>query len=249
MAPELLRGESQNTSMTDVYSFGIILYEVYSRKEPYEGEDHFKVLTEIADPEVNRRPPVPPTCPPQIASIMADCLVAEPANRPTFEELDLRLKRLDVENVEPGQTVFSMQKNKKNNFGRSRSEEILFEVFPHHIAEALRDGRKVEAESFDCVTIYFSDIVGYTVICSTLDPKKVSDLLDRLYLRFDALLDKHDIFKVETIGDAVRKWITFCMVLLSSYLWLTGFPSSVHDSLQSPQKARRPRSQDGSVRH
>ena len=42
-APELLRRESPNTAASDVYSFGIILYEVYSRCEPYEEEDFEKV--------------------------------------------------------------------------------------------------------------------------------------------------------------------------------------------------------------
>lgn len=54
MAPELLRGESENTSSSDVYSFGIILYEVYSRKEPYHGEDLGEALRLIQDPTVNK---------------------------------------------------------------------------------------------------------------------------------------------------------------------------------------------------
>ena len=39
MAPELLRGGSLNTAASDVYAFGVVLYEIYSRKDPYEGED------------------------------------------------------------------------------------------------------------------------------------------------------------------------------------------------------------------
>ena len=134
--------------MSDVYSFGIILYEVYSRKDPYDGENHLSVLQEVADPSINKRPPVPQSCPPKVSSIMTDCLVGDPLSRPTFEELDLRLKRLDVENVEPGKMIFSMQKKKEQR--AQRNEDLLFEVFPRQVAEALRDGRKVEAESFDC---------------------------------------------------------------------------------------------------
>lgn len=84
----------------------------------------------------------------------------------------------------------------------SRTENLLFEVFPKHIAEALRSGRKVEPENHECVTIFFSDIVGFTNISSELDPLKISDLLDRLYNSFDALSIYHNVFKVETIGDA-----------------------------------------------
>jgi len=203
MAPELLRRECENSSMTDVYSFGIILYEVYSRKDPYEGEDYKEVLRGVANPDVNKRPPVPPSCPPPIQSLMTDCLHAIPENRPTFEELDKRLKRLDVETVAPmGKLVVSKQASKEAREAAGRTEDLLFEVFPKHIAQALRDGKKVDPESRDVVTIFFSDIVGFTNISSTLSPLKVSQMLDRLYSNFDDLSRKHDIFKVETIGDA-----------------------------------------------
>lgn len=51
-------------------------------------------------------------------------------------------------------------------------------------------------------TMFFSDIVGFTNIAAAITPDQVSDMLDRLYLKFDALSEKHDIFKIETIGDA-----------------------------------------------
>lgn len=200
MAPECLRGESENTSASDVYSFGIILYEVYSRKDPYEGEDYQEVIQLVADPNVNKRPPVPESCPPQVQGLMCDAIVHIPQNRPTFEELDQRLRRLDVATIEPGELHLSQQAKKDRKL--ERTDNLLFDVFPQHIAEALRDGRKVEPEHRDIVTIFFSDIVSFTDISSSLTPLKVSNMLDRLYNAFDELSRKHDVFKVETIGDA-----------------------------------------------
>jgi class 3 adenylate cyclase len=84
----------------------------------------------------------------------------------------------------------------------SRTDNLLFSVFPRHIAEDLRAGRKVEPQNHEIVTIFFSDIVGFTDISSKMDALKISDMLDRLYHSFDALSHYHDVFKVETIGDA-----------------------------------------------
>ena len=192
MAPELLRNETTNTTESDVYAFGMILYEVFSRKDPYEGENHRQVLAAIADESKNKSPPVPKGCPPETAELMTACLRAKPADRPTFEEIDVRLKLIDASKFETGTP-------------RSRADysaDLLSHIFPKHVADALREGRKVEPEHHDCVTVYFSDIVGFTEIAGSLSPTKVSDLLHRLYSKFDNLCGVHQVFKVETVGDA-----------------------------------------------
>ena len=198
MAPELLRGGSGNTAASDVYSFGIMLFEVYSRKDPYEGEDYKCVLRLVRDPVVNKRPPVPDSCPSSIASIMEDCLVNRPEGRPTFEELDLRLKGMGPDNVEPRKRHSSVQLKKD---GRLKSTDTLDDRFPPHIAEALREGRKVEPESREMVSIFFSDIVRIADIASIVGPQKTSGMIDRLYDGFDKLAREHDLFKIETIDN------------------------------------------------
>jgi len=201
MAPELIRGDSENTSASDVYSFGIILYEMYSRKEPYEEEeDMARVMEEICDPVINKRPPVPPGCPPAVATVMKECLDGDPEARPSFEELDLRLKRLNAEMVEPGQ--FFSHSSRKMKRDLQNATDLLYDVFPKHIADALKEGRKVESEQHECTTVFFSDIVGFTNISTQIGPLKVAQMLDRLYNKFDDISLQHDIFKIETIGDA-----------------------------------------------
>ncbi|CAB9496779.1 Receptor-type guanylate cyclase gcy [Seminavis robusta] len=201
MAPELLRGEAEASPATDIYSVGIILNELYSRKDPYEGEDCHTVLTKVCDPNISLRPPIPPGCPKEITQMMKLCWSGNPTKRPTAEALDERLKLFDVGNVQPGSMPLShhIQNQERKTIS---NEDFLYKVFPQKIADSLVRGDKIEPESHDCVTIFFSDIVGFTTISSTCSPLKVSDMLDRLYVALDALTQKHELFKVETIGDA-----------------------------------------------
>ena len=69
------------------------------------------------------------------------------------------------------------------------------------VAQALQLGLPVQPESYECVGLFFSDIVGYTDLCSQLLPEEVMDLLNRLYTRFDAITRELELFKVETIGE------------------------------------------------
>jgi hypothetical protein len=57
-------------------------------------------------------------------------------------------------------------------------------------------------ERFETVTILFSDIVSFTSMAATMDPLRVVNMLNELYRMYDGLVDKHHVYKVETIGDA-----------------------------------------------
>lgn len=66
----------------------------------------------------------------------------------------------------------------------------------------------MEPELYEEVTIYFSDIVGFTTICKYSTPMEVVDMLNDIYKSFDHILDHHDVYKVTTSPNRL-KWLYY----------------------------------------
>lgn len=153
LAPEYLRGETQYNATCDMYSVGIILYEIYSRKNPYEGEDFRDVMRKVCNRRLNKRPDLPATAPPKIADLMKKCWSPDPNYRPQAKELDMLLMDMNPQDFEP--LTFEQQAG----MSKKPTKDMLYEIFPRHIADALKKGEKVEPENHELVTVVFSDIV------------------------------------------------------------------------------------------
>ena len=181
-------------------SIGIILYEIYSRKSPYQGEDFRDVLRKVCNRRVNKRPEIPPAMPPKMVDLMKRCWSHDVQYRPQAKDLDTTLMDFSPQDAEPQQ---------EENRPKKHTKDMLYELFPKHIADSLKRGDKVEPEQHDLVTVVFSDIVHFTDLSHELSPLKVSQMLDRLYLAFDKIAGKHQVFKVRVWGCRVVIFVMF----------------------------------------
>jgi serine/threonine protein kinase/ankyrin repeat protein/Ca2+-binding EF-hand superfamily protein len=103
-APEAYLGE-EFTVKADVYSFGIILWEIAARmikqryERPFEEYPHlimdFQVIIQVA--KNNLRPTTPPTTPPSLAALIADCTKQDRVLRPEMHECAARIKLMQRE--------------------------------------------------------------------------------------------------------------------------------------------------------
>ncbi len=85
---------------------------------------------------------------------------------------------------------------------KEKSERLLLNVLPASIAERLKQGEQVIADSFQEVTVLFADIVGFTPLSRQIGPEALVTLLNEVFSAFDSLAVRYGLEKIKTIGDA-----------------------------------------------
>lgn len=85
---------------------------------------------------------------------------------------------------------------------KNRSESLLLNILPEETAQELKENGKVKAKSFEAVTVLFTDFVGFTAFAKNLKPEELVASVDYYFSKFDAIMEKHDVEKIKTIGDA-----------------------------------------------
>jgi serine/threonine protein kinase len=95
MAPELLLNQPY-TEKCDVYSFGIVLWELLTRQEPFPEFDNFEDFKKAVC-EQHRRPSIPPNIPSGLKMLIQDCWNANAEMRPSFSGIVKRLDNIIVD--------------------------------------------------------------------------------------------------------------------------------------------------------
>ncbi|KRY10483.1 Guanylate cyclase 32E [Trichinella patagoniensis] len=227
-APELLRESvdhmqpCKGTQRGDSYSFGIVLHEVFSRNGPFDVyyEDSLsgeEILKNIIHTPYFRPSLALVECDKYISDTMLACWDERPECRPDFRQIRMRLKMLFkgimkqnimdhmmgmMEKYQSHLEELVEERTEELKEEKKRTETLLHRMLPKVVAAQLMQGKDVVPETYDSVTIYFSDIVGFTALSAESTPVQVVAFLNDLYTLFDRIIRQYDVYKVETIGDA-----------------------------------------------
>ncbi|XP_059260748.1 guanylyl cyclase C isoform X3 [Mustela nigripes] len=227
-APEHLR-QANISQKGDVYSYGIIAQEIILRRETFytlscrdQNEKIFRVenaygvkpfrpdlfLETAEEKEL------------EVYLLVKNCWEEDPEKRPDFKKIESTLAKIfglfhDQKSESYMDTLIRRLQLYSRNLEhlveertqlykaeRDRADRLNFMLLPRLVVKSLKEKGIVEPELYEEVTIYFSDIVGFTTICKYSTPMEVVDMLNDIYKSFDHILDHHDVYKVETIGDA-----------------------------------------------
>jgi adenylate cyclase len=85
---------------------------------------------------------------------------------------------------------------------KEKSDQLLLNILPAQVANDLKETGKTEPQLFENVTVYFSDVVGFTNMSSALEPSLLIAELNDIFTAFDNIIERNDCERVKTIGDA-----------------------------------------------
>ncbi|KAH7645122.1 guanylate cyclase c-like protein 2 [Dermatophagoides farinae] len=159
-------------------------------------------------------------CAPELIELLQQCWDENPQNRPTISTIRTQIRKLSkdyiggsgnsflenlllrLEQYANDLEILVEQKTSAFFEEKRKCEELLYELLPKTVADQLKRENQVKPESFQCVTIFFSDIVQFTQIAAASTPIEIVDFLNDLYTLFDSIIASYDVYKVETVGDA-----------------------------------------------
>ncbi|CAI2354407.1 unnamed protein product [Caenorhabditis sp. 36 PRJEB53466] len=224
-APELLRTDDINGSREgDIYSLGIISAELITRSSVFDMENRKEDAEEIIymlkkggmqSPRPSLDHDESLEINPALLHLVRDCWTERPSERPEIKQVISQLRSMNTNrNDNLMDHVFNVlesyastledevaERMKELVEEKKKSDLLLYRMLPKQVADKLKLGQTVEPETFDVVTLFFSDVVSFTTLAGKCTPLQVVNLLNGLYTIFDGIIERHDVYKVETIGD------------------------------------------------
>ncbi|KAK9673784.1 hypothetical protein RND81_12G189300 [Saponaria officinalis] len=126
MAPEMIKGKKSCTRKVDVYSFGLVLFEMVSRRIPFAGMSPVQVAYAVVNRKL--RPDIPDECPAPMKNLIEQCCCLDPKIRPDFCQIVKVLEQFEASLAHDGTLNLVQNCISQNNHKRMR---FLHWIFKH----------------------------------------------------------------------------------------------------------------------
>ena len=94
------------------------------------------------------------------------------------------------------------QQNRKIEKEKEKADQLLLNILPSETADELKNKGVARTRQYRRVTVMFTDIKDFSKVAETMDPTKLVKSLDNLFREFDKIIEKFQIEKIKTMGDA-----------------------------------------------
>ena len=85
---------------------------------------------------------------------------------------------------------------------KKRSDDLLLNILPEEVAAELKEKGRADARAFENATVLFTDFKGFTAMSELLSAADLVAEIDHCFKGIDAIVEKHRVEKIKTIGDA-----------------------------------------------
>ncbi|GFO41584.1 guanylate cyclase [Plakobranchus ocellatus] len=216
------------TKESDIYSLGVVFKQLLNKNGAY-AEDLVnstpkEIIHKVANPELDKlmRPHMAEEFQEHTVlmlnfkRLVVSCWAEDPLLRPNIKKIASRMRKISpLKSNGVLDNMLALMERYSNRLEdlvsertlqleeeKRKTDTLLYRMLPRKVADNLKRGENVQAEAFACVTVYFSDIVGFTTLASESQPMEIVEMLNLLYSHFDDVISNYDVYKVETIGDA-----------------------------------------------
>ena len=173
-APEVISGSSKHDAASDVYAVGMLMYELFYRKTPYDGEIAGEIITSWRPPRLDLSRDRD-----ELQQVMQSCWSSRPGDRPSISTLSRIVKNhargslADALFVEP-----------------SRSKLLLKSALPISVAVCLKEGRKLEPQDTD-VSLCLIQLIDVSQVA----------VVAKVHRLWDELCQAQGLYRLNTIDN------------------------------------------------
>lgn len=100
------------------------------------------------------------------------------------------------------QFFYMRRANRRLDYERNRSEQILLNILPKETADELKEKGHIQAKAIEQITVLFTDFKAFSVIAERISAEMLVKSVDYFFKNFDEIIERHNLEKIKTIGDA-----------------------------------------------